>query len=46
MKETVKSTQDDKSRAAKEKEFAIATGVDMAHKRALLMKDQNKPTKE
>jgi hypothetical protein len=45
MKETVKSTQDDKTRVAKEKEFAIATGVDMAHKRALLLKD-NKSTKE
>ena len=45
MKETVKSTQDDKNRAAKEKEFAIATGVDMAHKRALLLKP-NKPNKE
>ena len=45
MKETVKSTQDDKNRIAKEKEFAIATGVDMAHKRALLLKP-NKPNKE
>ena len=45
MRETVKSTQDDKNRVAKEKEFAIATGVDMAHKRALLLKP-NKPTKE
>ena len=45
MKETVKSTQDDKNRIAKEKEFAIATGVDMAHKRAVLLKG-NKPQGE
>ena len=41
----IKVSQDDKSRATKEKEFAISTGVDMAHKRALLLKP-NKPNKE
>ena len=45
MNAQIKVTQDDKTRAAKEKEFTIATGVDMAHKKALLSK-QTKTTKE
>jgi hypothetical protein len=40
----VKVSQEDKSRTTKEKEFAVKTGVDMAHKRALLLK--NNKTKE
>ena len=35
----VRVAQEDKSRANQEKEFAVKTGVDMAHKRALLLKD-------
>lgn len=40
----VRVAQEDKSRAVQEKEFAVRTGVDMAHKRALLLK--NNKTKE
>jgi hypothetical protein len=40
----VRVAQEDKSRANQEKEFAVKTGVDMAHKRALLLKDNK--TKE
>jgi hypothetical protein len=42
----IKVAQDDKGRAAKEKEFAVNVGVDMAHKRALLLKEQSKPKGE
>ena len=41
----IQVSQDDKNRLAKEKEFAVSTGVDMAHKRALLNKE-TKNTKE
>ena len=41
----VKVSQDDKNRAAKEKEFTVATGVDMAFKRSQMNK-KDKNTKE
>ena len=41
----IKVSQDDKNRAAKEKEFTVATGVDMAFKRAQMSK-KDKTTKE
>jgi hypothetical protein len=45
MNAQVKSLESDKMRALKEKEFAVSTGVDMAYKRAALLKKE-KPTKE
>jgi len=39
MNAQIKVAQEDKSRTIKEKEFAVKTGVDMAHKRALLLKE-------
>jgi hypothetical protein len=41
----IKVIEDDKNRALKEKETAVKTGVDMAFKRAMLVKKE-KPTKE
>jgi hypothetical protein len=41
----IKVSQDDKNRAAKEKEFTVSTGVDMAFKRAQMSK-KDKTTKE
>jgi hypothetical protein len=38
----IKVSEDAKNRTKQEKEFAVKTGVDMAHKRALLLKE-NKP---
>jgi bifunctional N-acetylglucosamine-1-phosphate-uridyltransferase/glucosamine-1-phosphate-acetyltransferase GlmU-like protein len=46
MNAQIKVAQEDKSRASKEKEFAVSTGIDMAHKRALLNKPQTKPKGE
>jgi hypothetical protein len=46
MNAQIKVAQDDKSHAAKEKEFAVSTGIDMAHKRALLNKTDKKPKGE
>ena len=45
MNAQVKAIESDKMRALKEKEFAVSTGVDMAYKRAALLKKE-KPTKE
>ena len=45
MNAQIKVTQADKAQALKEKEFAVSTGVDMAYKRAALLKKE-KPTKE
>jgi len=46
MNAQIKVAQEDKVRATKEKEFAVSTGIDMAHKRALLNKPQTKPKGE
>jgi len=46
MNAQIKVAQEDKGRAAKEKEFAVSTGIDMAHKRALLNKADKKPKGE
>jgi hypothetical protein len=45
MNAQIKVAQDDKNRAAKEKEFTVATGVDMAFKRAQMTK-KTKNTQE
>jgi hypothetical protein len=45
MNAQIKVTQADKAQALKEKEFAVSTGVDMAYKRAALIKKE-KPTKD
>ena len=45
MNAQIKVGQADKAQALKEKEFAVSTGVDMAYKRAALLKKE-KPTKE
>jgi hypothetical protein len=45
MNAQIKVAQADKAQALKEKEFAVSTGVDMAYKRAALLKKE-KPTKE
>ena len=45
MNAQIKVTQDDKNRSAKEKEFTVSTGVDMAFKRAQMGK-KNKNTGE
>jgi hypothetical protein len=46
MNAQIKVAQDDKAHAAKEKEFAVSTGIDMAHKRALLNKTDKNPKGE
>ena len=43
MNAQIKVSQADKAQALKEKEFAVSTGVDMAYKRAALLKKE-KPT--
>jgi hypothetical protein len=45
MNAQIKVAQADKAQALKEKEFAVSTGVDMAYKRASLLKKE-KPTKD
>jgi hypothetical protein len=45
MNAQIKVSQADKAQALKEKEFAVSTGVDMAYKRAALLKKE-KPTKD
>jgi hypothetical protein len=45
MNAQIKVAQADKAQVLKEKEFAVSTGVDMAYKRAALLKKE-KPTKE
>jgi len=45
MNAQIKVAQADKAQALKEKEFAVSTGVDMAYKRAALLKKE-KPTKD
>ena len=45
MNAQIKVAQADKAQSLKEKEFAVSTGVDMAYKRAALLKKE-KPTEE
>jgi hypothetical protein len=45
MNAQIKVSQADKAQSLKEKEFAVSTGVDMAYKRAALLKKE-KPTGE